>query len=60
VRLADINPDFAAGLWLLTHPDLRQSARVRAFMDFMATEITKQKKQIEGGRVPMPGSVSAA
>jgi hypothetical protein len=47
-------------LWLLTHPDLRQSARVRAFMDFMATEITKQKKQIEGGRVPMPGSVSAA
>ncbi|MBB3018852.1 DNA-binding transcriptional LysR family regulator [Microvirga lupini] len=49
VRLSDINADFAAGLWLLTHPDLRQSARVRAFMDFMATEIAKLKKRIEGG-----------
>ncbi len=49
VRLSDTNADFAAGLWLLTHPDLRQSARVRAFMDFMAAEITKQKKRIEGG-----------
>src|SRR5919112_5866701 len=49
VRLSDVNADFAAGLWLLTHPDLRQSARVRAFMDFMATEIGKQKKRIEGG-----------
>jgi len=48
VRLADINADFAAGLWLLTHPDLRQSARVRAFMDFMAAEIAKQKKRVEG------------
>ncbi|GEO13126.1 LysR family transcriptional regulator [Microvirga aerophila] len=48
VRLSDINPDFSAGLWLLTHPDLRQSARVRAFMDFMATEIGKQKRWIEG------------
>ncbi|NIX76756.1 LysR family transcriptional regulator [Microvirga terricola] len=48
VRLSDVNPDFSAGLWLLTHPDLRQSARVRAFMDFMATEIGKQRKWIEG------------
>lgn len=48
VRLSDINPEFSAGLWLLTHPDLRQSARVRAFMDFMATEIGKQKRWIEG------------
>ena len=48
VRLSDINADFAAGLWLLTHPDLRQSARVRAFMDFMAAEIGKQRRWIEG------------
>ena len=48
VRLSDINPDFSAGLWLLTHPDLHQSARVRAFMDFMAAEIGKQRKWIEG------------
>lgn len=48
VRLSPPNPDFSTGLWLLTHPDLRQSARVRAFMDFMATEIAKQRKHIEG------------
>jgi DNA-binding transcriptional LysR family regulator len=59
VRLSDSNPDFSAGLWLLTHPDLRQSARVRAFMDFMAAEIAKQKKQIEGAGKKLPASVPA-
>jgi DNA-binding transcriptional LysR family regulator len=54
VRLSDINPDFSAGLWLLTHPDLRQSARVCAFMDFMAAEIAKQKKWIEGAGKKIP------
>jgi DNA-binding transcriptional LysR family regulator len=54
VRLSDINPDSSAGLWLLTHPDLRQSARVRAFMDFMAAEIAKQKKWIEGAGKKIP------
>jgi len=48
VRLSDVNPEFSAGLWLLTHPDLRQSARVRAFMDFMAAEIGRQRRWIEG------------
>jgi DNA-binding transcriptional LysR family regulator len=48
VRLAAPNPDFSTGLWLLTHPDLRHSARVRAFLDFMAAEIARQRKQIEG------------
>jgi DNA-binding transcriptional LysR family regulator len=60
VRLSDINPDFSAGLWLLTHPDLRQSARVRAFMDFMAAEIAKQKRWIEGAgrKVAAPAPVA--
>ena len=48
VRLTPPNPDFSAGLWLLTHPDLRQSARVRAFMDFIAGEIARRRKVIEG------------
>jgi DNA-binding transcriptional LysR family regulator len=47
-RLTPPNPDFSAGLWLLTHPDLRQSARVRAFMDFTAAEIAKLRRSIEG------------
>lgn len=35
-RLGGTMDAFAAGLWLLTHPDLRRVARIRAFMDFMA------------------------
>lgn len=59
VRLSDVNPEFSAGLWLLTHPDLRQSARVRAFMDFMATEIGKQRRWIEGnGKKPADHPIS--
>lgn len=48
LRLSPPNPDFATGLWLLTHPDLRGSARVRAFLDFMAAEIVRRRPAIEG------------
>ena len=48
VRLAPPNPDFSTGLWLLTHPDLRHSARVRAFLDFMAAEVARLRPAIEG------------
>jgi len=48
VRLSPPNADFSTGLWLLTHPDLRQSARVRAFLDFVAAEIAKRRRSIEG------------
>ncbi len=47
-RLAPPEPTLEAGLWLLTHPDLRHTARVRAFLDFAATEIARQRKAIEG------------
>ena len=56
-RLSAPEPDFAADLWLLTHPDLRQSARVRVFLDFLAAEICRQRKLIEGGA---PRHVEAA
>jgi len=48
VRLTDPNPDFATGLWLLTHPDLKASPRVRAFLDLAANELSKRKGLIEG------------
>jgi DNA-binding transcriptional LysR family regulator len=48
VRLAPPVPEFAADLWLLTHPDLRHSARVRVFLDFLAAEIARQRTFIEG------------
>jgi DNA-binding transcriptional LysR family regulator len=51
VRLGAPVPEFATGLWLLTHPDLRHSPRVRVFLDFLAAEIGKQRKLIEGAIV---------
>jgi DNA-binding transcriptional LysR family regulator len=48
VRLAPPEPRFAADLWLLTHPDLRHSARVRVFLDFLAAEIAQRRRLIEG------------
>jgi len=39
---------FDSSLWLLTHPDLKNSARVRAFVDFMGRELMKRKSVIEG------------
>jgi DNA-binding transcriptional LysR family regulator len=37
-------------LWLLTHPDLRQVARVRAFFDFAASQLVKLRPVFEGRR----------
>lgn len=48
VRLAPPEPEFSADLWLLTHPDLRHSPRVRAFLDFLADEIGHHRRFIEG------------
>lgn len=47
-RLLPVDESFGTDLWLLTHPDLRASARVRAFLDFLAGEIAKLKPLIEG------------
>ena len=34
-RVRPKEPGFGMDVWLLTHPDLRRSARVRAFMDLV-------------------------
>jgi DNA-binding transcriptional LysR family regulator len=41
-------PELEGELWLLTHPDLRNTARVRAFLDFCADEIARRRDVIEG------------
>jgi DNA-binding transcriptional LysR family regulator len=48
IRLAPPLAELEAGLWILTHSDLRRSARVRAFMDFASAEIAKQRRLLEG------------
>lgn len=35
-------------LWALMHPDLRTSVRIKTFLRFLVTEITKQKTRISG------------
>jgi DNA-binding transcriptional LysR family regulator len=60
VRLAPPEPEFAADLWLLTHPDLRHSARVRVFLDFLAAGIARQRRFIEGPAGQAPETDGAA
>ena len=50
VRLAPPDRGLESGLWLLTHPDLRHTARVRAFMDFIGSALTRDRALLEGTR----------
>jgi len=43
-------------LWLLTHEDLRRTARVRAFLDFAAEALARERDLIEGRRPRGPVS----
>lgn len=46
-RLCEPIPEIEGELWLLTHPDLRNTARVRAFLDFCTVEMTQRRKLLE-------------
>ncbi|MBL8587743.1 MAG: LysR family transcriptional regulator [Methylobacteriaceae bacterium] len=54
VRCNEPQAEIGRGLWLLTHPDLRHSARVRAFMEFVGAELTRRRRLIEGAAAPAP------
>lgn len=56
-RVGDPLPELAADLWLLTHADVRASARIRAFTDFAAVRIRAAKDLLAGAR---PADHSAA
>ncbi len=49
VQLSPPLPEIQGELWLLTHPDLRNTARVRAFLDFCAAQFEGCRAIIEGG-----------
>jgi DNA-binding transcriptional LysR family regulator len=46
-------------LWLLTHPDLRRVARIRAFVDHLRDGLAAQRDLIEGRRPAGPGPNAA-
>jgi DNA-binding transcriptional LysR family regulator len=50
VQVGDPLAELATDFWLLVHEDLRRTARVRAFIDFISTEIAKLRPQMEGVR----------
>jgi DNA-binding transcriptional LysR family regulator len=56
-RVSVTQPDMPRSvLWLLTHDDLRRTARVRAVMDFFAVALSRHCALLEGEcstRVPM-------
>jgi DNA-binding transcriptional LysR family regulator len=49
VRPGSVN-DVRSALWLLTHGDLRRTARIRAVMDFLATALGSERAFLEGRR----------
>jgi DNA-binding transcriptional LysR family regulator len=48
VRVLPPEPALAGELWLLTHPDLRRTARVRAFMEMLARGLRRERLLLEG------------
>ncbi|MBB3230216.1 LysR family transcriptional regulator [Halomonas stenophila] len=47
-RLGAPIPELVTGLWLLTHPDLRRVARVRAFMEHLAGALETRAARLAG------------
>lgn len=48
VRIGAPIAELDVDLWVLTHADLRHSARVRAFMDLASAEFAKMRRILEG------------
>ncbi len=48
-------PELTRELWLITHNDLRRTARVRAFMELIGEGILRQRPALEGStEAPAP------
>lgn len=50
-RLRPPMPEMAAALWLLTHPDLRRVARIRAFVAFASAWLEARRPKLDGTAV---------
>lgn len=47
-RMRDVEPGFGMDIWVLTHPDLRRTARVRAFLEFAAEHFAARRRAYSG------------
>ena len=48
VRIGRTIPEMGTDLWSLTHPDLKNVSRIRAFLDFVAVSITEKRSLLAG------------
>ena len=48
VRLSDEIVEFRYSIWLLTHPDLRDTVRLRTFRQFISKAVEKYRDLLEG------------
>lgn len=47
-RLNQPIEELETSIWILTHPEIRSAAKIRAFMDFMTRSVRADKDQLEG------------
>jgi DNA-binding transcriptional LysR family regulator len=59
MRISPVQPEVYDELWILTHPDIRKSGRVYAFMEHCARAIVRQRDFIEG-RETQAGHIGTA
>jgi DNA-binding transcriptional LysR family regulator len=57
-RLPGTREETDVQIWLLTHPDLRRSARVRACLQFFGARLSAESARLLGR--PEPGIAAAA
>ena len=51
-RMRPVEPGFGMNVWLLTHPDLRSTARVRAFMQHATAYFQTNQNRFAGIKAP--------
>jgi DNA-binding transcriptional LysR family regulator len=47
-RISSVLPDLASELWIVTHQDLKNTARIRAFLSVIGDAIVAQRRRFEG------------
>jgi DNA-binding transcriptional LysR family regulator len=48
-RVSAVMADLASELWIVTHQDLRHTARIRAFLGLIGDAIVAERSVFEGG-----------
>lgn len=47
-RIGAVDGSMSSALWLLTHPDIRRAARIKAFIDFISGALRKKRRLLAG------------